>query len=406
MSEWKKYVKKGTVSAVHLADGSVELRTGEVVWKTSPRSLSLCYDAVGPSEYRAKAKRVLARRLTEDTPYDTLGGKKKVATKGSVLLAWGPDLKDCWALDEEVFDLRYEEDKGEEKQTARSVVAETPISSSSASSAPSESSKGQSGGGLSFGAASLQGKRPENEDTHLTLSEWKEGLALFAVFDGHGGADASAFCAKKLPLLLEVDASDPTPGFVESFVAVDRKYLKKNNDDGTTALVAVVDKKSNKVHVANAGDSRAILIRGGKAIGLSNDHKPALAAEKKRIEAASFSVTVDTLVLHGKRVKVPRIDGKLAVSRAIGDDSFKDVDDEPATWAVTSVPEVLSHDVQGGDTLVLACDGLFDVCDNDFVAGFVTQHSQTDANSLATLLAEEAINKGSDDNVTVVVIRL
>ncbi len=76
--------------------------------------------------------------------------------------------------------------------------------------------------------------------------------------------------------------------------------------------------------VANAGDSRAILVRGGAvASELSSDHKPTVPAERKRIEAASFSITTDTLVQHGKRVKVPRIDGKLALSRAIGDDSFK-----------------------------------------------------------------------------------
>jgi serine/threonine protein phosphatase PrpC len=88
-------------------------------------------------------------------------------------------------------------------------------------------------------------------------------------------------------------------------VALDRKYLGTNNDDGSTALAAVVDTGARRVHVANAGDSRALLVAAdGSGQPLSRDHKPADAAERKRIEKASFEVTVDTVVLHGKRVKV------------------------------------------------------------------------------------------------------
>jgi serine/threonine protein phosphatase PrpC len=129
---------------------------------------------------------------------------------------------------------------------------------------------------------------------------------LFGVFDGHGGAEASAFCARKLPGMLaaEWDGAAAEKSFVTTFVAADRKYMDKNNDDGTTALMAVVDPGARRLHVANAGDSRAVLISAdGKATELSTDHKPANAAERKRIEKASFEVRVDTVVLHGKRVK-------------------------------------------------------------------------------------------------------
>jgi protein phosphatase 2C family protein 2/3 len=105
---------------------------------------------------------------------------------------------------------------------------------------------------------------------------------------------------------------------------------------------------------------------------------------------------------------VPRIDGKLALSRAIGDDSFKDLDEDPATWAVTSVPEVRSAEYRPGNVLVLACDGLFDVCDNAWVAKHVAAGAAAGAEpeQLARQLAEEALKRGSDDNVTVVVAKL
>lgn len=51
-------------------------------------------------------------------------------------------------------------------------------------------------------------------------------------------------------------------------------YCKKRGVlDGTTVVVAVVH--GNKIFVANAGDSRAILVqKGGRVKSLSYDHKP------------------------------------------------------------------------------------------------------------------------------------
>lgn len=63
--------------------------------------------------------------------------------------------------------------------------------------------------------------------------------------------------------------------------------------------------------VAHCGDTRAVLLRSGFVFPLTEDHKPKIDAEKKRIEAA------------GGRVEdvngVARINGKLAVARAFGD---------------------------------------------------------------------------------------
>lgn len=62
---------------------------------------------------------------------------------------------------------------------------------------------------------------------------------------------------------------------------------------------------------ANAGDSRAILSRGGKVVALSEDHKPDNYAEKKRIEAA------------GGFVEENRVNGSLNLSRSLGDFEYK-----------------------------------------------------------------------------------
>lgn len=50
---------------------------------------------------------------------------------------------------------------------------------------------------------------------------------------------------------------------------------------GCTAVVAV--KKGSELYVANAGDSRGVLCRDGRAVPLSEDHKPAQESERNRI---------------------------------------------------------------------------------------------------------------------------
>lgn len=55
---------------------------------------------------------------------------------------------------------------------------------------------------------------------------------------------------------------------------------------GCTACAAVVRRGS--VTVANAGDSRCVLCRGGAAVDLSSDHKPDLPEELERIEAVGW----------------------------------------------------------------------------------------------------------------------
>lgn len=63
----------------------------------------------------------------------------------------------------------------------------------------------------------------------------------------------------------------------------------------------------NQLFVANAGDSRCVVCRDGKAVEMSIDHKPEDEAEKERIEIAGGKVTSDG-----------RVNGGLNLSRAMG----------------------------------------------------------------------------------------
>ena len=78
---------------------------------------------------------------------------------------------------------------------------------------------------------------------------------------------------------------------------------------GSTAIVVLI--KEQRLYCANAGDSRAVACVNGEVMTLSMDHKPNNEAESKRINEG------------GGWVEFNRVNGNLALSRALGDFVFK-----------------------------------------------------------------------------------
>jgi protein phosphatase 2C family protein 2/3 len=271
------------------------------------------------------------------------------------------------------------------------------------------------------GCHSNKGKNEYNEDRTVILKPMEEDKTsfFFAVYDGHGGTAASTFCQKHLHsnvVTYEKYATNKKEAFIEGYKQTDKKFLKKMEDCGTTAVSCLIYNDGKKILVANAGDSRCILASGGKAIAISEDHKPANANEKKRIKDAEHTVEIETVLVDGKRHQISRVDGQIAVSRAIGDGDFKDGDGPAETQAITCVPDVYERDVNVGKDqfLVLACDGVWDVMENQEVVDFINKLLSkakvvTDEllNQISEQLTNHAVNtKGSPDNVTVVIVVL
>lgn len=104
-----------------------------------------------------------------------------------------------------------------------------------------------------------------------------------------------------------------------------------------------------EVIVANAGDSRCVIAVGGKAKDLSVDHKPDLPVEKKRVLRA------------GGFVEEGRVNGIIAVSRAIGDWEYKSQQLKLEDNAVTSFPDITVETIKPDtDFIIVACDGIWD----------------------------------------------
>ena len=171
---------------------------------------------------------------------------------------------------------------------------------------------------------------------------------------------------------------------------------------GSTCVVAVV--RGNTLTVANAGDSRAVLSRRGEAAALSRDHKPADEDERARIQNA------------GGFVQEGRVNGSLALSRAIGDLEYKRSKTLPAhEQIVTAHPEITVTELKEGDEfLIIACDGIWDVLTSQQTVDYVRQRIDADVplSKICEQLADECMapdTKGTGigcDNMSVVIVLL
>lgn len=245
------------------------------------------------------------------------------------------------------------------------------------------------GNGLRFGLSSMQGWRVEMEDAHTAiigfpgLEEW----AFFAVYDGHAGSRASRHCSQQLLQAITGNddfkeglrqlrsaeltdagseaAASLSKGIIKGFLDLDEELRElpelKNGEDksGTTVTSAILT--PDHVIFANCGDSRAVLSRAGQCVFHTQDHKPVNPEERDRITAAGGSVMIQ------------RVNGSLAVSRALGDFEYKKVEGKgPCEQLVSPEPEIfVQRRTPEDEFLVLACDGIWDVMSNDEVCDFV-----------------------------------
>ncbi|KAL8521733.1 hypothetical protein ACS0TY_012032 [Phlomoides rotata] len=232
------------------------------------------------------------------------------------------------------------------------------------------------------------------EDFYDTRIDGVDGevVGLFGVFDGHGGARAAEYVKHNLfsnlirhPKFI----TDTRSAIADAYSHTDSEFLKsennQNRDAGSTASTAIL--VGDRLIVANVGDSRAVICRGGNAFAVSRDHKPDQTDERQRIEeAGGFVMWAGTW----------RVGGVLAVSRAFGDRLLKQY--------VVADPEIQEEKVDDTlEFLILASDGLWDVVTNEEAVS-MTKPIQ-DPEEAAKRLMQEAHQRGSGDNITVVVVR-
>ncbi|KAK0182257.1 hypothetical protein PV327_000412 [Microctonus hyperodae] len=262
------------------------------------------------------------------------------------------------------------------------------------------------GNDLRYGVASMQGWRMEMEDAHCVITGLDGGLSdwsYFAVFDGHAGGLVSAYSAENLLESImqteEFKSEDVIKGIHSGFLRLDdkmRNLMEINKDkSGSTAVCAFISPKH--IYIANCGDSRAVLCSSGNPVFATRDHKPILPAEKERIQAAGGSVMVQ------------RVNGSLAVSRALGDYEYKNVEGRgPCEQLVSPEPEIFVRDrnLEHDEFLVLACDGVWDVMTNEDLCDFIYSRLllTDDLEEVTNQVIDTCLHKGSRDNMSIVLV--
>ena len=229
--------------------------------------------------------------------------------------------------------------------------------------------------------------------------------AAAAPAEGGEAGPASEAAATAAP----APAPVPTPAATcASAAATIAAAAAARSQAGCTALVALLS--GTDLWVANAGDSRAVLCGPtGVAVPLSSDHKPGEPGEAARIRAAGGFVAA----VGG----VARVNGSLALSRAIGDLAFKDPARAPPDQVITAQPDVRHYSLTPGDAfLLLACDGVWDVLSSQGAVDVVRKalesapgNATAAAHALvdACLSPDPAVTRGAGcDNVTAAVVLL
>lgn len=251
----------------------------------------------------------------------------------------------------------------------------------------------------------VTGRRDTNEDAHniiLNINNVNENLNpinMLGIYDGHGGSKVSEFLEKNLPLYY-CAKNLPTPFdkkyHEETFELIQKKILEQNygHSMGSTCLLNIIYKYRDEYHmnIINLGDCRlCIVYKNGLVKAVTSDHKPDQEAEKIRIEKIGGEIYLDT-------EGTCRI-GDLSVSKAFGDG-----DNAPY---ISQKPDVFYKKICNMTKyVVMACDGLWDVIENDELFILLEELKKNNRTNLAIGLATEALKRGTTDNVSVIVIEI
>jgi protein phosphatase 1G len=294
---------------------------------------------------------------------------------------------------------------------------------------------------LVYVVSEMQGWRDQMEDAALSVLKMDDPLSttsVFGIFDGHGGPMVAKICEQSFPLEIcrqakssedlsmvleksytEIDSFLQTTGSLMNLRTKSNSIPLSRMDEpegvtrenlfdfiGSTAVIALI--RDGKITVANAGDSRAILCRAGKAIELSRDHKPESPRERSRIENAGGRVSIVG--------PCHRVDFGLNLSRALGDFFYKRNTDLPASHQkITATPEIYEEVIdEDTEFLLLCCDGVVELLNNQQVVNHISFRLKAgmDPKLVIESLLDEACSKdpqktmgrGTDNETCILVL--
>src|SRR5438445_214879 len=245
---------------------------------------------------------------------------------------------------------------------------------------------------LNVGKCTLLGNYRENNEDAIELKQFPD-LTVCLVADGMGGQAAGEIASKRaievIPRELKKSLGPATNH--EAAKSIIRQAVVQANEEiiamgaldrdlknmGTTIVMAVWRKGSAMIYVTGVGDSRAYLIRGGQIEQLTVDHSLAQAL----VEAKTISAE------EAREHRFRNVLWKYLGTKEVGEG-----------------PEVKAVAIQPGDKFVLCTDGLSGVVSDDKIMSCVEEN--TDVQKCADALGQLALDSGSRDNVSCIVIEV
>jgi len=228
--------------------------------------------------------------------------------------------------------------------------------------------------------------RAQNEDSLA----WEEEGEVFIVADGMGGEaageEASRLAVEALKRRLTPEAITETLSAGPALESLFRQAVEEASEAiartarshpgwermGTTVVIGVV--REGIVYLCNVGDSRAYLIRGGKASSLTCDH-------------TTVAALVEAGYLRPEEARTHPLRNEL--SQCLGMNRRL----RPSYYALRLV---------AGDRLLLCSDGLYNMVSDEQIGRLVSRHPAP-ADAVRELI-QAANEAGGQDNITAIVI--
>jgi serine/threonine protein phosphatase PrpC len=254
-------------------------------------------------------------------------------------------------------------------------------------------------------STSIKGRRPNNEDRENIIlningdNEKHNNINLFALYDGHAGTFVSEYLKDNLPrYYLNPKLKYPlkTQNHEKIFEHIQDNLLKyeQGYECGSTCLLALMYKYDNSynINVVNLGDCRCVIVyNNNNTKQITVDHKPDEFNENKRLKKIGGDVYKDS----EGTVRI----GNLSLSRAFGDgDTSPYISQKPDSFYF-KITEQTKY-------IILACDGLWDVIENEQLPNIIKKYKNSNENNMAVYLANYALKNGSTDNVSVIVLEI
>ena len=268
--------------------------------------------------------------------------------------------------------------------------------------------------------------RPHMEDAAVQgiINTHYSSGHFFMVCDGHGipsqtspspGKIVADYFSQTIPLEFERHLKE-TEGKVQlsllrafkSSNALAKEHCPEASPSGTTANMVYISKSSPQpeIHIANCGDSRALLCQGEHSYQLSDDHSIKNAKDKElhRISNSGGSIKNGHYVINTK------VKGGIAMTRSLGNFDIAGTysSERGHSGIISGTPDVFTMPLNPSPSksktrIILGCDGVFDVLSNDQIAKRIKDHRLTTA-TCAKRIIEDAIIAHSTDNISVIVI--